>query len=258
MKKIIFVIESMNVGGTEKALLSMISEIPKDKFDITIFILERRGGFLKSIPNYINIKFYDEYENIKNNIIKNPRDLLKNEIKEKKYIEALKTIFYQGLSRITKNYNIYFNNKIVKKIKDIPGEYDLAVSYQGPPSNFSAYLVLNKIKANNKVQWIHSDVSKLNLDIKTIRCLYKYFDKIFVSDKIGFEKPDKKFFQKIMDLTKFSNDDLIMIGDSIKSDIIGAKNSKIKSIYLNKEDKKISDKNFTYQVKNLSEIKKIL
>lgn len=68
MKKIIFVIESMNVGGTEKALLSMISEIPKDKFDITIFILERRGGFLKSIPNYINIKFYDEYENIKNNI----------------------------------------------------------------------------------------------------------------------------------------------------------------------------------------------
>ena len=93
-------------------------------------------------------------------------------------------------------------------------------------------------------------LKKSNLD--------KYFDKIFVSDKIGFEKPDKKFFQKIMDLTKFSNDDLIMIGDSIKSDIIGAKNSKIKSIYLNKEDKKISDKNFTYQVKNLSEIKKIL
>ncbi|MFR2716694.1 MAG: HAD family hydrolase [Anaerococcus obesiensis] len=81
---------------------------------------------------------------------------------------------------------------------------------------------------------------------------------MFVSDKIGFEKPDKKFFEKIMDLTKFSNDDLIMIGDSIKSDIIGAKNSKIKSIYFNKENKKISDKNFTYQVKNLSEIKKIL
>lgn len=88
--------------------------------------------------------------------------------------------------------------------------------------------------------------------------LSKYFTDIFVSDKIGYEKPDKKFFQKIMDLTNFSNDDLIMIGDSIKSDIIGAKNSKIKSIYFNKEDKKISDENFTYQVKNLSEIKKIL
>lgn len=93
-------------------------------------------------------------------------------------------------------------------------------------------------------------IKKSNLD--------KYFDEIFVSDKVGFEKPDKRFFQKIMNITKFSNDDLIMIGDSIKSDIIGAKNSNIKSIYFNKENKKNSDKNFTYQVKNLSEIKKIL
>lgn len=88
--------------------------------------------------------------------------------------------------------------------------------------------------------------------------LSKYFKDIFVSDKIGFEKPDKRFFQKIMNITKFSNNDLIMIGDSIKSDIVGARNSKIKSIYFNKENKKISDKNFTYQVKKLSEIKKIL
>lgn len=93
-------------------------------------------------------------------------------------------------------------------------------------------------------------IKKSNLDI--------YFKDIFVSDKIGFEKPDKRFFQKIMNITKFSNDDLIMIGDSIKSDIIGAKNSNIKSIYFNKENKKNSDENFTYQVKNLSEIKKIL
>ena len=61
-----------------------------------------------------------------------------------------------------------------------------------------------------------------------------------------------------MDITKYSNDELIMVGDSIKSDIIGANNSNIKSIYFNKENKKISDKNFTYQVKNLSEIKNIL
>lgn len=77
-------------------------------------------------------------------------------------------------------------------------------------------------------------IKKSNLDI--------YFKDIFVSDKIGFEKPDKRFFQKIMDITKYSNKDLIMIGDSIKSDIIGAKNSNIKSIYFNKENKKIQMK----------------
>lgn len=88
--------------------------------------------------------------------------------------------------------------------------------------------------------------------------LSKYFKDIFVSDKIGYEKPNERFFNKIMDITKYSNDDLIMVGDSMKSDIIGAKNSKIKSIYFNKENKKISNKDFTYQVKNLSEIKNIL
>lgn len=93
-------------------------------------------------------------------------------------------------------------------------------------------------------------LKKSNLD--------KYFKDIFVSDKMVYEKPDKKFFEKIMNITKYSNKNLIMIGDSIKSDIIGAKNSGIKSIYFNKGNKKISDKDFTYQVKKLSEIKKIL
>ena len=93
-------------------------------------------------------------------------------------------------------------------------------------------------------------LKKSNLD--------KYFKYIFVSDKMGYEKPDKRFFEKIMNITKYSNKNLIMIGDSIKSDIIGAKNSGIKSIYFNKGNKKISDKDFTYQVKKLSEIKKIL
>lgn len=93
-------------------------------------------------------------------------------------------------------------------------------------------------------------LKKSNLD--------KYFKDIFVSDKMGYEKPDNRFFEKIMNLTKYSNNNLIMIGDSIKSDIIGAKNSGIKSIYFNKGNKKIPDKDFTYQVKKLSEIKKIL
>lgn len=41
MKKIIFVIESMNIGGTEKALLSMLYEITPQKNDITILLLDR-------------------------------------------------------------------------------------------------------------------------------------------------------------------------------------------------------------------------
>ena len=40
-------------------------------------------------------------------------------------------------------------------------------------------------------------LKKSNLD--------KYFKDIFVSDKMGYEKPDKRFFEKIMNITKYSN-----------------------------------------------------
>ena len=36
---------NMNVGGTEKALLNMIAEMPKDQYDVTILMLEKYGGF---------------------------------------------------------------------------------------------------------------------------------------------------------------------------------------------------------------------
>lgn len=44
-KKIIFMVINMNIGGTEKALLNMVAEIPKDKYDITILMLEEKGVF---------------------------------------------------------------------------------------------------------------------------------------------------------------------------------------------------------------------
>ena len=64
-KKIVFMIINMNVGGTEKALLNMISEIPKDKYDITILMLEEYGGFLNSIPHEVHVKYLKGYEHIK-------------------------------------------------------------------------------------------------------------------------------------------------------------------------------------------------
>lgn len=214
--------------------------------DDTIFDFEKcsKNSFLKTLEKF-NLKFKEEnfsYFNKVNDILWTKQKLGEINIKE---------VFIKRDYLMGKYFNLdiekgLFNDLFVKflcnEIEMVDGIEDLLLYLSDKYKIFTASNGIYKMQENR--------LKKSNLD--------KYFDKIFVSDKIGFEKPDKKFFQKIMDLTKFSNDDLIMIGDSIKSDIIGAKNSKIKSIYFNKEDKKISDKNFTYQVKNLSEIKKIL
>lgn len=214
--------------------------------DDTIFDFEKcsKNSFLKTLEKF-NLKFKEEdfsYFNKVNDILWTKQKLGEINIKE---------VFIKRDYLMGKYFNLdiekgLFNDLFVKFLYDeiemVDGIEDLLLYLSDKYKIFTASNGIFKMQENR--------LKKSNL--------YKYFDKIFVSDKIGFEKPDKKFFQKIIELTKFSNDDLIMIGDSIKSDIIGAKNSKIKSIYFNKEDKKISDKNFTYQVKNLSEIKKIL
>ena len=40
MKKILFMCINMNIGGTEKALLTMLNEIDDSKYDITLLMLE--------------------------------------------------------------------------------------------------------------------------------------------------------------------------------------------------------------------------
>lgn len=204
MKKIIFVIESMNIGGTEKALLSMISEIPTDKYDITILLLKNSGGFLEFIPKHIKIKHLKEYDDVEFYMNQSAKEILLSEIKSKQYFSGIKTLFYYGISRISRDYNFYFNNKIMKRVNKLNEEYDIAISYQGPPSNFSAYLVTTKIKSKKKIQWVHSDVSKLNLDIKTINNLYKNFDKIFVVSNQAKNKFEE-LFPKLKGLTEVFN-----------------------------------------------------
>lgn len=214
--------------------------------DDTIFDFEKcsKNSFLKTLEKF-NLKFKEEdfsYFNKVNDILWTKQKLGEINIKE---------VFIKRDYQMGKYFNLdiekgLFNDLFVKFLYDeiemVDGIEDLLLYLSDKYKIFTASNGVYDMQVNR--------IKKSNLS--------KYFTDIFVSDKIGYEKPDKKFFQKIMDLTNFSNDDLIMIGDSIKSDIIGAKNSKIKSIYFNKEDKKISDENFTYQVKNLSEIKKIL
>lgn len=204
MKKIILVIESMNIGGTEKALLSMISEIPTDKYDITILLLKNSGGFLEFIPKHIKIKHLKEYDDVEFYMNQSAKEILLSEIKSKQYFSGIKTLFYYGISRISRDYNFYFNNKIMKRVNELNEEYDIAISYQGPPAHFSAYLVTSKIKAKKKIQWVHSDVSKLNLDIKTINNLYKNFDKIFVVSNQAKNKFEE-LFPKLKGITEVFN-----------------------------------------------------
>lgn len=88
--------------------------------------------------------------------------------------------------------------------------------------------------------------------------IIKYFKKIYVSEEIKYNKPDVNFFNYIFnDLNDFDNDNYVIIGDRLDSDILGGINAKIKTIYLNRLNINGEIKP-DYEIKNFKEIDKIL
>ena len=60
-----------------------------------------------------------------------------------------------------------------------------------------------------------------------------YFEKIYSSFDIGFEKPDKRFFEAIINELSLDPSEFVMIGDNYHKDIEGAKACGIRTIFLN-------------------------
>ena len=88
----------------------------------------------------------------------------------------------------------------------------------------------------------------------------KYFEKIFISEVVGFEKPHKEFFNAVANgIDGFDPEKAIVIGDSLSSDIKGAINSGLDCIWYNPQKKDAPEGwNITHTVENFEEILEIL
>lgn len=90
--------------------------------------------------------------------------------------------------------------------------------------------------------------------------LKPFFKGIYISEEVGYQKPNKKFFQNVFaDIGDVDLNTTAIIGDSLSSDIKGGINSGISSIWFNPQKQQLPDKfQPDYQVSSLAEIKKIV
>jgi len=65
----------------------------------------------------------------------------------------------------------------------------------------------------------------------------QYFDRLFVSETIGYEKPHIRFFEHCLRETGHAPYEVLMIGDSIAADIKGGLNAGWNAVYLNRHNK---------------------
>ena len=61
--------------------------------------------------------------------------------------------------------------------------------------------------------------------------LDRYIDSLFISEDMGVTKPDAAFFDLCLDRIGEPRSSCIMIGDSLSSDMLGAKNASLDSVW---------------------------
>lgn len=176
-KKILFMVSSMNIGGVEKSLISLISVIPKDKYDITILTLEKKGGFLEYIPKHVKLKEAEWFKDIRPIIMESPQNTIKRYLRARKIFKIPSFIYSYYKSKNTGDRYIYYKN-ILKSIPNNNEYYDAAIAYAGPTEIIDAY-VTHKVNANKKIGWVHFDISQHNINKKLYEKLYQKIDKIF-------------------------------------------------------------------------------
>ena len=88
--------------------------------------------------------------------------------------------------------------------------------------------------------------------------LEKYFDFVFVSEKTGFQKPQKEYFDYVIENSiEKDREKILIIGDSQSSDILGGINSGIDTCWFNNRNEKPLY-NSNYEIHNLKELLDIL
>ncbi len=85
--------------------------------------------------------------------------------------------------------------------------------------------------------------------------LDQLLDKIFISEKIGFEKPDIRFFEALFEATGAKPAECLIIGDSLSSDMQGGTNAGILRCYYAPDETPLPPEGAAdYVVRHLNEL----
>lgn len=178
MKKRIFIaIHYLEIGGAETSLIGLLNAIDPELYDVDLFLYSHRGELLKQVPNTIHllpeIKKYDVIEKpIKEAIQKGCPDIALARLWAKYQFAryAKKNHLKEGSAILQ-----YVFDAVTPLLPDInPNtEYDLAISFLTPHN-----IVLNKVKAKKKLAWIHTDYTKISVNVEKEIKVWSQFDHI--------------------------------------------------------------------------------
>lgn len=116
--------------------------------------------------------------------------------------------------------------------------------------------ICQSLSTNHRLFIVTNGVT--NTQIKRLKQsgLYGFFEDIFTSQNIGFQKPSKEFFEYVMShIRNFHIEKALLIGDSLNSDIKGGFLAGIDTCWMNRKAQKCSAEiQSTYTITSLAEL----
>ncbi len=87
--------------------------------------------------------------------------------------------------------------------------------------------------------------------------LLPYINEVFVSEAIGYQKPRKEYFDAVLErIDEKDKDKILVVGDSLTSDIKGAMNAGLKCVWLNRYGKDLPEE---YEVDfEISDVREVI
>lgn len=187
-KSIIFVSKALICGGIERALIPVLSMLPKDKYDITLLLTEKAGPLLSEVPVHVNVVEVpfaplDRYE-LKHDRVPTFMYCLSHF----HWLHAFRMLWTRliwNLKGRKEDYNFLVIRDMIRRVdvKGMPTRADFALAYAGdlPAGSIVHYL----IKAPVTAIWSHNESDSWLWESNVFDKLYAKFSHLFATEHLA-------------------------------------------------------------------------
>lgn len=183
-KKLLIVSHALELGGAERSLIGLLDALDPQLWDIDLFLLRHEGELMEAIPAYVNLlpglPAYTVLARPMKDTMKEGHILLT----AARLAGKVSAVLYNKMHACTDSgvgleYSHKFTCPFMPAIQP-DKTYDLAVSFLTPH-----YFVARKVQAKKKIAWIHTDYSKIQIDVPSETAMWDAFDCIIsISDSV--------------------------------------------------------------------------
>lgn len=167
----------MEIGGAEMALIGLLQALDYTKYDVDLFLHAHRGEMMKFISKEVNLlPEMKEYAHIecpmKQALLDGCWGVLFGRLKAKwltkRYLRK------KGITESAASFQ-YVADCVSPFLPSLHkyGEYDLAISFLNPHN-----YVVDKVKAKKKICWIHTDYTRIDINVEQELPVWNAYDHI--------------------------------------------------------------------------------